>query len=113
MLLQIIYVSSMIRIYEKEEIIDLCKKFSENNIQYDITGVLFYNDGNIIQYLEGPSDNMNQLFANICEDSRHKGIITLVQNNIKERNFKEWSMKLIDSDFVDVIKMICSLVNEI
>lgn len=112
MLIQIIYVSSMVVNYTKDEISDLCKRFSDMNATHGVTGVLFYNDGNVIQYIEGEEDSINRLYANILKDPHHRGVITLVKNFVKERNFDKWSMKFIDTDFVDIIKIVCSLDKE-
>ncbi len=58
----------------------------------NVTGMLLYKDGNFIQVLEGEEQNVRSLYAKIGRDLRHRGLIALLQGEIAERQFPNWSM---------------------
>lgn len=82
--------------YTNEKLLLLIDIFQMNNLLYNITGILLYNEGNVIQYIEGHKHNVVKLFNNILNDNRHTRIIKLLQNQINIRNFPNWSMSLVD-----------------
>lgn len=82
--------------YTNEKLLLLIDIFQKNNLLYNITGILLYNEGNVIQYIEGHKDNVVKLFNNILYDNRHIRIIKLLQNQINIRNFPNWSMSLLN-----------------
>ncbi|WP_320826650.1 BLUF domain-containing protein [Reinekea sp.] len=91
-LCQLIYVSSTTEILNEETLSFFLESFRSNNKEHDITGLLLYNDGNIMQVIEGRQDNIDHLFGNIEKDKRHTGIILLVKENILKREFSDWAM---------------------
>lgn len=90
MLISILYISYMKKEYEEEEIKELINNFYSNNLKYNVSGLLLYNERNIIQYIEGEEDVINNLYNNIICDTRHWRIITLYKNRIENRLFMEW-----------------------
>lgn len=86
------YVSRQSHILSEDDISALLQKCRINNAQNDITGMLIYFDGTFVQYLEGPGDNINQLFAKISKDKRHQDIILLLDGHTDKREFSDWSM---------------------
>ena len=68
-----------------------------------ITGMLLYNDGNFMQVLEGEEEGVRDLFGKITRDPRHRGIITLLQEHQRERQFPEWSMGFRDLNSPEVL----------
>lgn len=66
-----------------------------NNLQYNITGVLFYDNGTFIQVLEGEEASLRILMEKISNDSRHKNIIYLVDSPLAKRSFQNWNMDTI------------------
>lgn len=91
-LIHLIYVSSSKELIEEDELLKLLKSFRANNKIHNITGVLLYNDGNIMQLMEGSERDILQLFENIQSDRRHTGIIQMVREEISCRDFTKWSM---------------------
>ena len=63
-----------------------------NNPPLGVTGVLLYLDQGFLQVLEGPKDAVLSIFAAIERDNRHGGVRVLVQHDVEERLFGEWSM---------------------
>ena len=86
----VIYASTSVISLTDAELLERLEKFRTANIEHGITGLLMYHDGNWIQYIEG--DSVGQLYANICADPSHKGIITLDEGSVAERVFPDWSM---------------------
>ncbi len=62
------------------------------NPEFGITGVLFYNDGNFLQVIEGDEADLRRLMKNIEGDSRHSNVQVLVDTPIKARGFGDWNM---------------------
>lgn len=63
-----------------------------NNFEYDITGLLFYHNGRFVQVLEGDRDSLEGLMSILEKDDRHEDIQRIIDQSIKKRGFKEWSM---------------------
>ena len=91
-LCHVIYVSSSKGIMSEEDLFNLLKYSRAENTKHNITGMLLYHDGNIMQVIEGQRHDIDQLLNNIKSDSRHKGIIILIDEPIESRFFSEWSM---------------------
>jgi hypothetical protein len=72
----------------------------------NITGMLFYFDGTFIQLIEGEEVYVKLLYQDICNDTRHKRVVTLKQGVRPERYFEDWSMgfKSINKDELDTIE---------
>jgi len=92
MIYYLVYVSSAKKLFTPEELIDLLKVARENNAAVGVTGMLLYHDGDFMQLLEGEKSSVEQIFARIQKDPRHRRIITLLQGEKYQRDFPEWSM---------------------
>ena len=88
----LIYVSSATHLFTEAELRDLLEVSRRNNSALGVTGMLLYKDGNFMQFLEGEKEKVLTLSARIEKDPRHKGMITLLQQDNAEREFPEWSM---------------------
>ena len=71
---------------------DIVKRSKINNLEFDITGLLFYHNGRFIQVLEGDRDSLEGLMSILEKDVRHQNIQRIVDQTIKKRAFKEWNM---------------------
>jgi len=89
---QIIYLSSATYLFSKAELQVLLDHSRVNNARIGITGILLYREGNFMQLLEGEQAVIEGLYQKIARDTRHKGIICLLEGEITERSFPEWSM---------------------
>ncbi len=88
----IIYLSSASYLFPYEDLDDILTKSRINNSRLDITGLLLYHEGSILQILEGEQQVLQSLYKKIERDTRHKGIITMIDVPISERSFGDWSM---------------------
>lgn len=92
----LVYVSSAVRLFTPEELLELLRLSRKRNAQLGITGLLLYDHGNFIQAMEGPAANVDQLFEKICADPRHKQVTSLVQGPLEERQFQRYAMGFVD-----------------
>jgi hypothetical protein len=63
-----------------------------NNSKKNITGMMVYSGGNVMQVLEGEKDVVLDTFRLIEMDTRHKGIFILIEHEVVERQFASWSV---------------------
>lgn len=91
-MLSLVYVSSATSALSEADLVALLRQCRDKNGKLDITGMLLYKDGNFMQALEGPDDAVRQLFEIISADSRHRGVIRLLERQIEQRQFPEWTM---------------------
>ena len=74
---------------EIDRILDAAQRHNDREA---ITGLLLYNRGRFMQYLEGPPQGVRKVFERIKADPRHGEVIELVFEPIASRKFGEWSM---------------------
>lgn len=74
------------------EIEKIRKSAKETNSELDITGVLFFHDGQFLQIIEGEEENLHKLMEKIESDPRHISIEYLIDKPVKERGFSNWRM---------------------
>ena len=79
---------------------DILKVSRENNSKNNITGVLIYSNGDLLQLLEGDEDKVTNLYSKIAVDSRHTNIKILMKGESEDRNFPDWFMgfKLLEDE---------------
>ena len=63
------------------------------NQQYGITGILYYDNQQFGQIIEGEYANVMKAWKRIQEDDRHHRIELLEIREITERSFPEWLMR--------------------
>ena len=88
----IVYLSSATNLMTDAEIEALLVSARNSNATQNITGVLMYLDGNFVQYIEGPEDNLHKLYDRISSSPKHKDIIKIMHKSIAVRNFPDWLM---------------------
>lgn len=88
----LIYISTATHLLSEQELTDILTVCRKNNQINSITGVLLYNEGTFIQFLEGEEAAINYIYDIITSDERHKNIIKLTEGEIDKRNFPDWTM---------------------
>jgi len=90
----IIYTSKFVgRAEDIDDVLaDIVIRSEINNLEFGITGLLFYHNGRFMQVLEGERDSLEGLMSILEKDSRHEDIQRIVDQTIKKRAFKDWSM---------------------
>lgn len=95
-LVQLIYVSTYTDDkLQTDELAKIHKVAQKNNKELDVTGALVFGSGYFLQCLEGSRKVVNELYAKIVQDPRHKNILILSFNELSERQFHNWSMKFV------------------
>ena len=88
----LVYVSSARRLLSLDDLDHLLGRARVRYERHGVTGVLLYNDGHFMQYLEGPAAGMSVVYAAIQQDTLHDGLIELLRDAPTRREFQEWSM---------------------
>lgn len=89
---RLVYVSTAIEKFSEVQLQQILSVSRENNAKLDVTGVLLYDDGNILQVLEGEKNTLRRLYGKITQDHRHYGCIILQDTPSETRSFENWSM---------------------
>jgi hypothetical protein len=90
-LLQLMYMSSLV-VPDQKTVENILAVSVKNNTSGEITGMMLYADGDIVQVLEGPNSAVMDTFNRILKDRRHTGVFVLFEQNIASRDFESWSM---------------------
>lgn len=88
----LIYVSIASDAFRDDELLEILRVSRENNPRVGITGILLYKNRKFMQLLEGPEKAVCETYARIALDSRHRDVTVLLQDEIDERDFEDWSM---------------------
>ena len=90
------YVSSAVAKLSADQLREILEQSRRNNEPQGITGLLLYKGGNFMQVLEGERDVVLRAKERIAKDSRHRGILVLLEGDIEQRSFASWSMAFKD-----------------
>lgn len=66
----------------------------KRNRQEDVTGVIVFDEGRFLQWLEGPADGVERIATSIQRDPRHRDIAILRKEDAGRRTFSNWDMRL-------------------
>jgi hypothetical protein len=90
-LVQLIYLSDLV---DKNEahIAPILQSAVKHNSKNGITGMLLYSGGNFLQVLEGEKAAVDETYARICQDPRHRNTVLLIEEPVSERHFSSWQM---------------------
>lgn len=90
-LVQLIYLSDLVDKNEAD-IAPILQSAVKHNSKNGITGMLLYSGGNFLQVLEGEKAAVDETYARICRDPRHRNAVLLVEEEVTERHFPNWQM---------------------
>lgn len=80
----------------KSILIQMLDEAVDFNYRNNVTGVLYYGDGYLIQCIEGQKKIIDELFFNkIIKDVRQKHCEILHYADCNKRIFSQWSMKFL------------------
>ncbi len=92
----LIYVSKETSKLSRKEVESLTAKSSENNKEKNITGILIYNSGYFLQYVEGDEKDVHELIGRVSRDIRHEKLKVIYETNSAGRLFPGWTMEYVD-----------------
>lgn len=90
------YASQYSRDLTGEEIEEIVVRAVARNSTLGITGILMTSGRLFYQVIEGPEAAIDELFAGIRSDPRHRDILLLSEETVVERAFPDWGMRKID-----------------
>ena len=76
----------------QQDISDILETSIEFNKANNITGCLLFHNKEFIQLLEGDEKIVEELYARIRKDKRHRNVTLLKTGYKDERTFSKWSM---------------------
>jgi len=81
-----------------KNLLTICSHAKRENPKHDITGVLFYHNGNFLQLIEGEKRELESLMSLLAKDVRHINISRMADEGIEERGFADWNMDTFNLD---------------
>ena len=91
-LFTLVYLSNATNAMSEDELKEILTVSRKNNPAVNVSGVLIYCDGNILQVLEGAKEDVYKVYDKIKLDPRHDELIILQSREISARTFEDWSM---------------------
>lgn len=96
MLVRLLYASRAADSQSPEATDAILAQSRSHNPACGITGILCYGGGIFLQALEGGRMAVNELYAHILKDPRHKDVVLLSYEEISERSFGGWTMGMVN-----------------
>ena len=95
MLVRLLYVSQPVGPVTTTVTASILEKSNIYNKNENITGVLCQGSGLWMQVLEGERHQVNILYSRIMASRQHNNVELLLMDEIRERQFGQWSMVLV------------------
>jgi hypothetical protein len=93
------YVSQFARDLGPADIDAVVARAASNNAARQVTGILMSSGRVFFQILEGPEAAVDELFARIRSDARHRDVLLLAtEHDVPSRFFPDWSMRRVALD---------------
>lgn len=93
---QLIELSYVSKASKQMNLIDLVHLFDVSykwNLDHEITGVLFYENGMFSQILEGSEDDVMEVWSKIKQDNRHQVLRQLNYSPYHQRRYPNWALR--------------------
>ena len=92
MLVRLLYASRSVQPVSAEIIDSILFQSRRHNPSLGITGILCQSGDAFLQVLEGGRGPVNQLYNQIVRDPRHRDVVLLHYEEVRERRFAGWTM---------------------
>ncbi len=89
----LLYVSQATNTLNEEAQAVLREKALLNTNLHSITGILVFRKGYFMQYIEGRESEVLELFRQLRATGRHFNVRVLSRGTIKQRLFRDWSVR--------------------
>ena len=97
-MISLTYLSTATERFGPEDLRDLLAHSRRRNQERDLTGMLLHVDGRFIQTLEGEAATVDETYARIAADPRHRDVFVTWREEIVDRSYPDWSMGFEDLD---------------
>lgn len=94
--IRLIYSSAASTLMSYGALTDIMTYAQARNPERGITGMLCYGSGQFLQALEGERPAVNALYHRIATDNRHATCQLISVEEIADRDFADWSMKVVN-----------------
>lgn len=91
-MIHLIYISSATSWPSENDLKELLEQSRVRNLRQNITGLLLYDNATYMQVLEGSAEDVHDIYSSILKDPRNNANVTLVDEEISQRDFPNWSM---------------------
>lgn len=91
---QLVYRSAASHAMDETALQHLLEQARARNEAEQLTGLLVFDQGRFVQWLEGPSEGVERVWSSIQRDARHAEVERLHTPWHPERLFPEWRMQL-------------------
>ncbi|MEA3151783.1 MAG: hypothetical protein QOD56_2722 [Gammaproteobacteria bacterium] len=91
-LIQAIYASSVTGGMHETETLKLLKQARTVNRKHDVSGMLLYIGGSLLQLLEGEEAMVEAVCSTIFRDRTRNELTAILRESVVERQFSEWTM---------------------
>ena len=95
MLVRLIYASIMKEGTTVEDLNAILRSSRRNNPPREVSGILCYTTKYFLQWLEGPREEVNELYNTLVKDERHRDCTILDYAEVQKREFGSWGMAFI------------------
>ncbi|KTR96114.1 hypothetical protein NS220_03295 [Microbacterium testaceum] len=86
------YSSTAASDFGERELDELLASSRAANLSRDLSGMLLFRGNRFLQVLEGPESLVRELIDRIRRDPRHRDMRVLVDEEIEQRRFADWTM---------------------
>lgn len=101
MLVRLLYVSRSAESIGAAAVDSILAQSRARNPELGITGLLCYGGDIFLQVLEGGRRPVNDLYAQIVRDDRHRDVMLLAYHEVAERKFASWTMGVVNLDRIN------------
>jgi hypothetical protein len=98
---QLGYVSTAAEQMLRDDLLRILSVARHTNREKCITGLLLFDGTNFLQVLEGDEEAVREIFAHIAQDTRHRDLSVLFEDQVARPEFEQWSMGFQAMDGVD------------
>ncbi|MDT0234913.1 BLUF domain-containing protein, partial [Curtobacterium sp. BRB10] len=88
----LVYTSTQTRPITDSELAQILAVGREKNTALGVTGILAHKGDNCLGILEGDDDVVHARFEQVRIDPRHTNVRVLLDEEVQERTFPDWSM---------------------
>ncbi len=90
----LVYQSRAVAPLSEPDLHQLITSSQTRNRKEGVTGLLIYDEGRFLQWLEGPTEGLGRVWQSISQDRRHRGISVLGEQAVPVRSFGNSAMTL-------------------
>lgn len=98
----LVYYSQAVPGLTIDKIDDLAQDAAAHNHMAGVTGALFTDGRQFLQYIEGPEDGIASAYGRIINAKSHTELVVLGRGRGGQRRFPYWSMNWIPVDAADI-----------